>query len=124
MEQNVLTQDMLVTDGLTAQTMGSGTLPVLATPALVAFLENTVMKLVHDLPDGTTTVGTSMNLRHLRASAVGETIHCRAELTQHEGRKYTFALQATNEAGDIVGEGTHERFAVDVERFMGKLKQR
>ena len=60
MEQNELTQDMLVTDGLTAQTMGSGTLPVLATPALVAFLENTAMKLVHDLPDGTTTVPLSM----------------------------------------------------------------
>ena len=117
-----LEQDLLVTDQLTAQAMGSGTLPVLATPALVAFLENTAMKLVTDLPDGTTTVGTAMNLRHLRASAVGETIRCHATLVQHEGRRYTFALAATNEAGNTVGEGTHERFAVEVERFMGKLK--
>ena len=118
-----LEQDLLVTNQLTAQAMGSGTLPVLATPALVAFLENTAMKLVTDLPDGTTTVGTAMNLRHLRASAVGETIRCRATLVQHEGRRYTFALAATNEAGDTVGEGTHERFAVEVERFMGKLRR-
>ena len=96
-----LEQDLLVTDQLTAQAMGSGTLPVLATP----------------------TVGTAMNLRHLRASAVGETIRCRATLVQHEGRRYTFALAATNGAGDTVGEGTHERFAVEVERFMGKLKR-
>ncbi len=123
METKTLTQHMLVEPCHTAESMGSGTLPVLATPALIAFLENTAMKLVDNLPEGETTVGTSMNLQHLKASAVGETIHCEARLTHQEGRRYTFSIKATNSRGETIGEGTHERFAVHAERFMGKLQQ-
>lgn len=117
-----LTQHMLIDPCHTAEFMGSGTLPVLATPALVAFMENTAMKLLSDLPEGETSVGTLMDVRHLKASGVGETITCKAELTGQEGRKYTFALEATNQHGEIIGQGIHERFAVNVERFMAKLR--
>lgn len=118
---NQFTQHMTVQESQTAEKVGSGALPVFATPALVAFMENTAMQLLSGLPEGETSVGTAINIQHLKASAVGETISCTATLTQAEGRKYSFELEAKDSKGDIVGKGTHERFAVNIERFMSKL---
>lgn len=105
----------------TAEHLGSGTLAVLATPALISFMENTALKLLADLPPEETSVGISMNMKHLKASGVGEIIQCEAILTVVEGRKYTFEVSATNAIGDVIAQGVHERVVVNIEKFMSKV---
>ncbi|MBP1676716.1 MAG: Thioesterase superfamily [Bacteroidetes bacterium] len=119
MEQQ-LTQTITVDENQTAENLGSGLLPVFSTPALVAFMENTAMKLI-STPEGKSSVGTAISVKHLKASAVGEQITCTATLIENEGRRYVFALTATDSKGNLIGEGTHERFVIDIEKFMSKL---
>lgn len=121
MPNSSLTQTFQVSPPQTAEHLGSGTLAVLATPALIAWLENTAMKLIIGLSPEETSVGISMNLKHLKASGVGEIIQCEAILTVVEGRKFTFELLATNALGDLIAEGIHERVAVNIKRFMSKI---
>ena len=99
-----------------ALTMGSGDLPVLATPALVALMENAAM-----LAEGATTVGAKMDMTHVRPSGEGEEVHAEATLVEVEGRKLTFSLVARDSA-DVIGEGTHIRYIVDRAKFLLKLK--
>lgn len=105
----------------TALALGSGDMEVLATPAMVALMENAAMLAVKDhLPEGSATVGTQINTSHLKASPLGATITASAELTAVDGRRLTFAVKAWDEKG-IIGEGSHTRFVVDRERFLSKL---
>lgn len=116
------TSRVVVNDNNTARTMGSGSLEVFATPAMIALMENAAVEAVRcDIPEGSTTVGTLMNVTHLKASKIGETIEAIATLTATEGRKLTFHVEARNANGDIIGEGTHQRFVVDIVKFMSKL---
>lgn len=110
-----------VDDGNTAAAMGSGDMPVFATPAMAALMENAAMKAVEGaLPEGAATVGTAISISHVKASPVGARITASAELVEVDGRRLVFAVRAWDERGTI-GEGSHTRFVVDRERFMGKL---
>lgn len=110
-----------VTAGNTAAAMGSGDLPVFATPAMVALMEHAAMEAVAgELPAGSTTVGSEMNASHLKPSKLGAEITATAVLTAVEGRKLTFNVGARDEEG-VIGEGVHVRYIVDRERFMAKL---
>ena len=120
--QQTFIQKIIVQESQTASEYGSGLLPVYATPALVALMENTAMQLI-DLPEGSSSVGILINVKHIKASPVGAEITCKATLNEVEGRKYTFDLTATDNIGDIIGTATHERVVIDVNRFMAKLKQ-
>lgn len=114
-------QTTTVTETLTAQTFGSGSLPVYATPALVALMEAASVAAINQLlPADQTSVGTSISIKHLAASALGQTIRARAEVIQVEGRQITFTVQA-RDSKQLIGEGTHIRFIVDIERFMKRL---
>lgn len=105
----------------TAAVIGSGELPVLATPTLIAWMENAAMLSVSDLlPAGETTVGGKIDMTHLRPSAIGTEVKVRATLIKVDGKKLTFQVAAQDKTGSIA-EGTHIRFIVDRERFMGKL---
>ncbi|WP_418833521.1 thioesterase family protein [Parabacteroides johnsonii] len=105
-----------------ALAMGSGDLPVLATPALVALMENAAMLAVAaELPEGTTTVGVKMDMTHVRPSGGGEEVYAEATLVEVEGRKLTFSLVARDSV-DVIGEGTHIRYIVDRTKFLSKLK--
>ncbi|MBP3353995.1 MAG: thioesterase family protein [Bacteroidales bacterium] len=105
----------------TAQSVGSGTLPVLATPMMVALMENAAMNAAEKLlSEEETTVGSELNIRHLRPTAVGEEIEATAILTLQEGRKLTFSVTASDKNGTI-GEGIHVRYIVNIEKFMQKL---
>ena len=105
----------------TARTMGSGDLPVFATPAMIALMENAAMQAVASaLPEGMTTVGAEMNATHVKPSGVGAEITATAVLTAIDGRKLTFRVEARDAAGPI-GSGTHVRYAVDRVRFLAKL---
>jgi fluoroacetyl-CoA thioesterase len=105
----------------TAKAMGSGSLDVYATPALIALMEKAACTLVDPcLDEETTSVGISMNMSHDAATAVGKTVTAKAVLVGVDGRKLTFKLTASDEHG-IIGQGTHERFLVKKEKFMSKL---
>ena len=113
-----------VTDDLTALTVGSGTLPVLATPILAAKLEECAWRAVAPfLEAGSSTVGTRLELNHTSPTPVGMTVTCRAEVTAAEGRKLTFRLFAEDAAGPV-GEGTHQRAVIQEERFLSKAKNK
>lgn len=110
-----------VSPELLAEHMKSGDMPVLATPALVAMMENACMTLASaSLAVGDTTVGALVEVSHLRPSAVGAHIEVVATLTAREGRKLTFSVEA-RDGGELVGEGTHVRYVVGRERFLSKL---
>ena len=115
------TSELTVTDAVTAIRMSSGDMPVLATPAMMALMENAAMLAVaDDLPEGSTTVGGHIASSHLRPSKIGEVVRAVAEVTKVDGRKIEFNVSAYS--GDILlGEGTHLRFVVDRERFMSKI---
>ena len=111
-----------VSEQNTAAVMGSGDLPVFATPAMVALMEHAAMKAVAaHLPEGATTVGAEMNVTHVKPSALGTAVTATAVLTEVEGRKLTFNVGARDAEG-LIGEGVHVRYVVDRERFMGKLR--
>lgn len=109
-----------VTPELTAKTVGSGTLEVLATPMMIAKMEEAAWKAVADhLEPGSGTVGTLMNASHLSATPLGLEVTCKAELTQVEGRKLVYKVTAWDAKGPI-GEGVHERAIIQNERFVSK----
>lgn len=117
------TQTICIREQDSAASMGSGTLPVFATPAMIAYMENTALKVVQsELPEGSDTVGIEINARHTKASPIGASITLTATLTEIEGRKLSFSIEAKDEKGDIVGSATHQRFIIDKERFLSKLK--
>ena len=106
----------------TAIAQGSGQLKVLATPRLVALMENAAMLTVApSLSPGETTVGGQISITHLAPSAVGKEIVATAVLEKIEGKKLTFSVSA-KEGDKLIGEGTHVRFIVNKEKFMAKLK--
>ncbi|MBO5671980.1 MAG: thioesterase family protein [Alistipes sp.] len=112
---------MTVTEGNTADYIGSGDMAVLATPAMVALMENAAMLAVAlKLEEGETTVGSMISTSHLKPSKVGATILAEAELTAVEGRKLTFSVKAFD-GETLIGEGEHVRFIVNREKFLSKL---
>ena len=115
------TSTMRVTAEVTAEYIGSGDLAVLATPAMCALMENAaMMAVVPQMEEGQTTVGTALNIEHLRATKVGEVVTATAVLTEVNGRELKFNIAARDAVG-IIGEGTHTRFIVNREKFMAKL---
>ena len=115
------TSELIVGDAVTAIQMGSGDMPVLATPAMMALMENAAMLAVADaLPEGCTTVGGHIESSHLRPSRIGDKVAATAEVTKVEGKKIEFKVAAYS-GETLLGEGTHLRFIIDKERFMSKL---
>ena len=115
------TSQLTVDDTVTAIAMGSGNMPVLATPAMMALMENAAMLAVADhLPQGSTTVGGHISSSHLKPSRLGDTVTATATVTRIDGKKIEFKVEAR--CGDtLLGEGTHLRFVVDQEKFMSRL---
>jgi predicted thioesterase len=115
------TSEQTVNEALTAMQMGSGDLPVFATPAMMALMENAAMMAVaNELPEGCTTVGGHIESSHLRPSKIGEKVSAVAEVTKVDGKKIEFKVAAYS-GETLLGEGTHLRFVVDKEKFISKL---
>lgn len=111
-----------VADADTASALGSGDVPVLATPRLLAIAEAaTVAAAAPALADGQTSVGTKVRLEHLRASSVGRSVVVRAELVAVDGRSLRFDVVAIDGAGELVGRGEVTRAVVDRQRFLDRL---
>lgn len=113
--------EIIVTPDKTARACGSGTVDVFATPAMIALMEQTAMESVSALiPSTTITVGTAVDIQHIKAIGVGAKVICRSVLTSVEGRKLVFTVEAGDETG-LIGKGIHTRYIVDKEVFMSKL---
>ncbi len=113
-------RESAVTPDKTAKAMGSGELAVYATPAMVALIEETARESVAPyLEKGTGTVGTRIDVRHVSPTPAGMKIRCESELVRVENRKLVFRAVVYDETG-IIGEGEHERFIIQNERFMQK----
>lgn len=121
MSETKAIKEITVTPELSAKALGSGSLMVFGTPAMVALMEATAQMAVDGLKEGETTVGTLVNVKHVKALPIGAKAICTATLLQQEGRRLLFQIEVKNEAGELLGEAEHERFIVDANRFMSKL---
>lgn len=111
-----------VTQDNTAIKYGSGGVAVYATPAMIGLMEGTCLAAVDPhLPDGLATVGTSLNIKHTAATPVGMNVKACAELVEIEGKRLVFRVEAFDDK-DKIGEGTHERFIIDLEKFIKKAE--
>ena len=116
------TSRLTVDDTRTAMTLGSGDMPVLATPAMMALMENAAMMAVAGhLPEGCTTVGGQIESSHLKPTPIGAEVTATAELERIDGRKLFFKVSA-HQGDTLIGEGKHLRFIVDREKFLAKLQ--
>ncbi len=112
---------VVVDESRTALALGSGSVPVFATPAMIAVMEQAAAQCVEPgLPGGAISLGTLINVEHVAATALGASVTARAELTAIEGRLLSFAVTA-HEGHKLIGRGKHTRAVVDRERFMSKV---
>ncbi len=110
-----------VTETQSARHIGSGTIRVFATPAMIALMEQAAVEAIDKLlPEGQASVGTALNVRHLAATPVGQQVRARAEVSAVDGRQVTFHVQAWDEQ-ELIGEGTHTRFVIDLARYFQRL---
>ena len=113
-----------VTEDLTAEALGSGLLPVFATPAAVALAEETAWRSVAgELEEGQGTVGTLMELAHIAATPLGMKVRCETELVEVDRRKLVFTVKIYDEK-EKVAEGRHERFIIDNAKFLSKAESK
>lgn len=116
--------EYVVAEDKTAKAYGSGELEVYATPAMIALMEETAYKSVApELEEGMGTVGTLVNVKHLAATPIGMKITCHSELLEVDGRRLVFHVEAYDEKG-LVGEGTHERFIIQSDKFQSKANSK
>ena len=115
---------MIVDYAKTALNVESGGVPVFSTPMLVAMCETACAASIKPfLESGQETVGTLVNISHLAATPIGQTVRAESEVTAVEGRKITFQVVAYDEQ-EKIGEGTHVRYIIDIERFMRRVDEK
>lgn len=108
----------------TAEYISSGLLPVFATPCMIQFMEETARISVEEyLAEGQSTVGTSVNIKHLASTFVGCKVTCESELVEIDRRRLVFSVKVYDEK-ELLGEGLHERFIIDNEKFLARLEEK
>ncbi|MCC6065407.1 MAG: thioesterase family protein [Thermofilum sp.] len=112
-----------VGDEHVAKHVGSGDVEVLSTPSMIAFMERVAMECVQVfLPEGYTTVGTAVEVRHLNPAPKGAEVEVAAKLVEVEGRRLKFEVEA-RWGSVLVGKGVHERFIVERAKFLEKVRE-
>lgn len=115
-------KSIVVNEMNTASAMGSGMLPVFATPSMIALMENVACSSVQGyLENGQGTVGTSIQVKHVSATPLGMEVTCETELVEIDRKRLVFQVKAYDKDG-LIGEGTHERFIIENERFLQKAE--
>lgn len=113
-----------VTPELTARHLGSGGINVYATPAMILLMEGAAVNAIDSLlADGQASVGISVSVKHLAATPMGKQVRAQAEVTEVVGRHITFSVKAWDER-ELIGEGTHIRFVIDLARYIQRLEQK
>jgi fluoroacetyl-CoA thioesterase len=113
-----------VTENNTARKYGSGNIDVYATPAMIGLMENAALKGVDPiLPEGWSTVGIEINVKHMAATPVGFTVRAKSELIEVDGRRLVFKVEAYDES-EKIGEGMHQRFIVQLDKFLSKMRNK
>ena len=116
--------DTVVTEQNTASAVGSGLVPVFGTPFMIALMENAAVNALEPYVEaGQGSVGTHLDVSHDAATPIGLKVWAEAELTAVEGKALTFSVTTYDEAGPI-GKGTHNRFLIDVDRFLAKTEKK
>ena len=116
--------DTVVTEQNTASAVGSGLVPVFGTPFMIALMENAAVNALEPYVEaGQGSVGTHLDVSHDAATPIGLKVWAEAELTAVEGKALTFSVTAYDEAGPI-GKSTHNRFLIDVDRFLAKTEKK
>ena len=117
-----LTKKFTVESKDTAARVGSGGLEVLATPTMIAWMENTALELAgQSLSAEDTTVGIGLTVQHTKASKVGEEITCTATEVAVDGRKLSYRIECFDSQNNLIGTADHDRFVVNAEKFMQKV---
>ena len=118
---NTVSKTLLVGEENLACSMGSGSLRVLATPAVVALMENAAACLAQEVlgNDALTTVGTMISIEHVSPTPVGAEVTATATLLEQDGRTFRFEVRASDKKGEIA-RGTHTRVSVKAEKFQQK----
>lgn len=118
------TCEITVTKDLLASSLGSGGVDVFATPFMIAYMEHTCLKSVEKLVgEGNTTVGTLVNVSHFAATPAGMKVRFESELKDIDRKKLVFSVCAYDEK-EKIGEGMHERFIVNEEKFINKVQDK
>lgn len=113
-----------VSDELVASHVGSGSLKVYATPAMVTFIEHTCRRLVEGhLPEGQTTVGTMIKVEHLAPTPLGAEVHIRAHVVGVDGRSVRFTAEV-RDAVEVIGRAEHTRVIIDTDRFLDRVSRK
>ena len=113
---------MVVTDDKTAAAIGSGSVRVFATPWMVAMMELSACNaLAPYYEEGQSSVGTKLNVSHDKATPVGMRVHAEAEVIEVDRRRIVLQVTARDETG-VIGRGTHERFLIDMAKFLAKAE--
>ena len=116
--------ETVVTEHNTANAVGSGLVPVFATPYMIALMENAAVNaLTPYMEENQGTVGTRLDVSHDSATPIGMKVWAEAEVTAVDGKALTFAVTAYDEAG-VIGKGTHNRFVITVDRFLAKAEKK
>ena len=114
-------KSIVVTDEVTASKVGSGLLPVYATPSMIALMEGTCAESVQPyLAEGEGTVGVAVDIKHIAAAPVGMSVRCESLLKEVNGKKLVFEVNVYDEKG-LVGTGIHKRAIINNEAFMARL---
>lgn len=116
--------ETVVVQSNTAAAVGSGLVPVFATPSMIALMEQAAASsLTPHLEEGQGSVGVHLDVSHESATPIGMKVWAESEVTEVEGKQITFAVTAHDEAGPI-GRGTHKRVLITVDRFLAKTAQK
>lgn len=115
MEKTVLPED-------SASRYDSGLVEVFSTPAMIALMEGTCYRCVLPfLPEGFSTVGVEVNIRHIKATPIGMKVRCEAILKEVKEKRLEFEVKAWDEQG-LIGDGKHVRYIIDEKKFLEKIK--
>ena len=118
------TAEMVVTEDKTAAAIGSGTVRVFATPWMIAMMELSACNALEPLYEpGQSSVGTKLSISHDAATPVGMRVWAEAEVIEVDRRRLVFSVTAYDETG-VIGKGTHERFLIDMEKFLAKAESK
>ncbi|MBZ4664431.1 MAG: thioesterase [Caloramator sp.] len=107
-----------------ATNYASGGVDVYSTPAMVGLMECAAKECLDEfLEEGYSTVGISLNIKHLAATPIGMKVRAEAEIVAVDGKKIIFKVEAFDEV-EKIGEGTHERFIVEMNKFLNKVNSK